>query len=93
MVKEYRPTIVVCDNQMLKNALPQDILQSPASPKHSKGMPKESIVGWLVDLKSICGTKEIISICHFSWGSTGFSKVPAAILGIPYSNVQPKKSQ
>ena len=93
MVKEYRPIIVVCDNQMLKNALPRDILQSPAGPKHSKEMPKESIVDWLVDLKIICGAQKIISICDFPWGSTGFSKVPAAIHGIPYSNIQPKKDQ
>ena len=93
MVKEYRQIVVVCDNQMLKNALPQDILQSPASPKHSKEMPKEGIVDWLVDLKLICGAKEIISICDFPWGSTGFSKLPAEIHGIPYSNIQPKKYQ
>ncbi|MCL2004768.1 MAG: hypothetical protein FWG73_01265 [Planctomycetaceae bacterium] len=89
MVKEYRQIVVVCDNQMLKNALPQDILQSPASPKHSKEMPKEGIVDWLVDLKLICGAKEIISICDFPWGSTGFSKLPAEIHGIPYRNIQP----
>ena len=82
--------VLLSDSQEFLDAAGDGYIRSGSRASHSfrKDLTMDDVLDILTDLWFIIGAKDVKNINVFTWGTSGFSKIPCQVFGIPYQAIK-----